>query len=190
MLYRLLNIGFIVILSCFELIAQQEMKYPTGENPPEWAILMYSADPDPGSITKAYDLYYKDHDFVKNQHTQYYKRWLRSFSRQEKYDINNNKLLKDYIDHSLQLREARSPTSQWQSMGPWDFDRLAESRSYAPGAAHVYTVKRCVNNASIMYAGTATAGVWKSTDAGQNWSLVTKDLMVNHVFALEIDHSH
>ena len=27
--------------------------------------------------------------------------------------------------------------NQWQCIGPWDFDKDAASRSYAPGAAHM-----------------------------------------------------
>jgi hypothetical protein len=33
-------------------------------------------------------------------------------------------------------------------------------------------------NTNLLYAGTANAGVWKSTDKGLNWTDVTKNLMV------------
>ena len=62
------------------------------------------------------------------------------------------------------LSEGKSPTSAWTCIGPYDFDIDAASRSYAPGAAHVYTVEQSVSNTSVMYAGTATAGLWKSID--------------------------
>ena len=101
---------------------------------------MYVSEPDPAMVIKAYENYYRINEFQKNEHTQYYKRWLRSFSRSENYDVNDKKL-KNYIENAIELRKSKSPTSQWQSIGPWDFDRQAESRSYAPGAAHVYTVK-------------------------------------------------
>ncbi|MGY8989071.1 MAG: WD40/YVTN/BNR-like repeat-containing protein, partial [Flavobacteriales bacterium] len=71
--------------------------------------------------------------------------------------------------------------------GPWDFDQHAASRSYAPGAAHVYTVEQSVSNSNVLYAGTATAGAWKTTDKGINWSLITNDLELNGVYAIEID---
>ena len=44
---------------------------------PDWVRLMYSADPDPGAVQAAYDAHYATHPFVKNTHTQYFKRWKR-----------------------------------------------------------------------------------------------------------------
>ena len=184
---NLLSIFFFIVLS-IGLNAQNEMKYSTDELTPLWVQLMYVSESDPAMVIKAYENYYRINEFQKNEHTQYYKRWLRSFSRSENYDVNDKKL-KNYIENAIELRKSKSPTSQWQSIGPWDFDRQAESRSYAPGAAHVYTIKRCSSDTSVMYAGTATAGIWKSIDGGQNWMLMTKDLMINHVFAIEVDHT-
>ena len=77
--------------------------------------------------------------------------------------------------------------NQWQCIGPWDFDKDAASRSYAPGAAHIYTIEQSANNSDVLYAGTATAGAWKTLDKGQNWHLITKNLQISRVYALEID---
>ena len=38
-----------------------------------------------------------------------------------------------------QLLKTSKSSNQWECVGPWDFDKDAASRSYAPGAAHVYT---------------------------------------------------
>ena len=38
---------------------------------------MYTADADPGAVQAAYDAYYATHPFVKNTHTQFFKRWKR-----------------------------------------------------------------------------------------------------------------
>ena len=32
-------------------------------------------------------------------------------------------------------------------------------------------------NPNILYAGAATAGAWKTTDKGNNWNLITKELL-------------
>lgn len=39
---------------------------------------MYADQPDPGAVIAGYEAYYRTHEFVKNQHTQYYKHWLRN----------------------------------------------------------------------------------------------------------------
>ena len=186
MLIKYITTLFILILFKLSLFSQIEIKYKYNENDPNWVQIMYSENPDPGELIKSYNSYYNKIEFKKNQHTQYYKRWLRSFSRLEV----NNRSSESYVNRSINYKNLRDTNSTWQSIGPWDFDKDAESSSYAPGAAHVYTVKSCLSETSTMFAGTATAGVWKSIDAGQNWILTTKDLMINEVFALEIDHSN
>ncbi len=167
--------------------AQHEQQYQAKSTSPDWVKMMYSENADPGEVVEAYKEYYRTHELVKNQHTQYYKRWIRSFSRPTGYASSAKN--RNYIEKSLELRQTKAPNSQWNCIGPFDFDIDAASRSYAPGSAHVYTVERSESNTQIMYAGTATAGLWKSTDGGQNWDLVTQDYLVNGIFAIEIDHS-
>ena len=167
-----LSFIFLFLLSV-NIYSQTEMKYnDKSENLPNWAELMYSENPDEGEVIKLYREYYKTNEFVKNKHTQYYKRWIRNISR--------------YTNNKVGISSSES-SNQWQCVGPWDFDQHAASRSYAPGAAHVYTVEQSVNNSNVLYAGTATAGAWKTTDKGMNWSLITKNLELNGVYAIEVD---
>jgi len=160
----------------FSVVAQVEMKYnANSENLPEWVQLMYAENPDEGEVINAYTDYYKKNELVKDKHTQYYKRWLRNISR--------------FSNAKPTLQTSKS-SNQWECVGPWDFDKDAASRSYAPGAAHVYTVEQSVSNPNILYAGSATAGAWKTTDKGDNWNLITQDLSLNGVYAIEIDFTN
>ena len=122
-----------------------------------------------------YTDFYKKNELVKNKHTQYYKRWLRGISR-----FSNAKPI---------LKTSKS-SNQWECVGPWDFDKDAASRSYAPGAAHVYTIEQAASNPNVLYAGSATAGAWKTIDKGDNWNLITQDLFLNGVYAIEIDFTN
>ena len=160
----------------FSLSAQVEMKYNAhAENLPTWVQLMYADNPDEGEVINAYTDYYKKNELVKNKHTQYYKRWLRGISR--------------FSNAKPTLKTSKS-SNQWECVGPWDFDKDAASRSYAPGAAHVYTVEQSVSNPNVLYAGSATAGAWKTIDKGDNWNLITQDLSLNGVYAIEIDFTN
>ena len=157
----------------FSAFSQVEMQYNyNSNNLPKWVQLMYSNDVDEGVVIEAYTNFYKSNKFVKNKHTQYYKRWLRSLSRTTTPNLNYKK---------------SQSSNQWQCIGPWDFDKEAASRSYAPGAAHVYTIEQSISSPNVLYAGTATAGAWKSIDKGDNWNLITEELALNGVYALEID---
>ena len=89
---------------------------------------MYSDNADPGVVSKAYQNYYYNNKFIKNSDTQYYKRWLRSFSRDDARFKNSSErnaeldvLEQAYIQKSLTIKNLESPTSQWQTIGPIDF---------------------------------------------------------------------
>ncbi len=175
------------------LYSQLEKKYsPLSEDIPSWAKLMYTDDADIGEIIKAYESYYKTNKFVKTGHTQYYKRLLRSIKRDiNGYTTGTNDWRKAQIlnEEYLQKLQSRSPTSPWTCIGPFDFDKGSVDRSYAAGAAHIYTVEQSISNTDILYAGSATSGLWKSTDKGLNWTLMTQDMLINGIVALEIDYT-
>lgn len=182
--------------------AQVEEKYgsPNDVSLPNWVRLMYEESPDIGVVLDAFNAYYKDYPFVKNQHTQYLKRWLWRIQRYEyqfedpTLDKESHKRLKEletnYLQKSKDLTLSHSSAANWYCVGPFDWDHDAASRSYAPGAAHVYTVEHCESNPDVIYAGTATAGIWKSTDRGLNWISLSDDLLVGTVYAIEVDHTN
>ena len=159
--------------------AQVEYKYDANyEQLPNWVQEMYLKNPDPGKVEFLYKDYYKENEFIKNKHTQYYKRWKRSLSREIKIPQNTK-----HNDKKL------SSLPAWQCVGPFDFDRNAASTSYAAGAAHLYTVEQSISNPNIIYSGSATAGLWKSEDKGLHWTaLFDTELMINEVYSLEISY--
>lgn len=191
-----LILGFVIGLVLPVNAQHAEMKYNSKSNEiPSWVKLMYEEDADPGEVAKAYKAYYQEREFVKNGHTQYYKRWLRSMLRDINGANSGKRTSKEirleeqaYISKSKELKAKRQNTGSWECLGPIDFDKEAEGRSYASGAAHVYTVEQSVSNPDILYAGTATTGLWKSIDHGENWILCTRDLLVNGIRSIEIDH--
>jgi len=173
-----------IFFFCYSFVySQVEYKYDS-DNPslPQWVQEMYSNNPDPGKIELLYQNYYKQNVFIKNKHTQYYKRWKRSLSREIITSKDNKHNIK-------KLNTSGFP--EWQCVGPFDFDRNAASTSYAAGAAHLYTVEQSINNTNVLYSGGATCGLWKSEDKGLHWNpLFETELMINEVYSLEIDFSN
>ncbi len=175
--------GFLMLLCSIIGFSQLESKYTFQDaDTPDWVQLMYADDADPGAVINAYEKYYRNNEFVKNSHTQYYKRWLRSIARELDVRPETDKA---YLKKSKELRMQRS-SAQWESIGPYDWDHEAAGLSYAPGNAHVYTVEMAPSNNDVMYAGTATCGLWKSTDHGVTWNSLTDDLLFNGLTAIEI----
>lgn len=173
---------FLFLLFCVTCVIGQNLN-PT-QTLPEWVIELNKPDPDPEKVISLYEAYYKENVFVKNYYTQQYKRWLRNFARDINRTPDENRYYLREIKESNRLRNA-----QWNCIGPYDWDHNAAGRSYAPGSAHVYTVEQSVSQPDILYAGTATTGLWKSIDRGHNWEPLTYDLLVSEVYAIEIDHT-
>ena len=181
------TIIFFLFLCQFSF-GQLEADYSSQGNTslPEWIQLMYAKDADPGKVKSLYDQYYLVHTFVKNEHTQYFKRWLKSYSRIYPTD---KKSLENYNRRRTASKNKLIRTNNWVSLGPYDWDHDAAGRSYAAGAAHVYTIEQSISNPNTLYAGTATSGIWKSVNHGDNWDLVTSNLLVNSCTAISIDYT-
>lgn len=165
------------------------------EDLPHWVQLMYESDMNLDQVLAAFDDYYQNNAFVKNEHTQYLKRLLReretyAFQLQDPSLTEEQQLAakaaERYFLQSWQDQQS-GRSGSWTEVGPYDWDHDAGGRSYAPGAAHVYTIEQCGSDPDVMYAGTATAGMWHSTDRGSTWTSITADLVTNQVYAIEID---
>jgi photosystem II stability/assembly factor-like uncharacterized protein len=168
-------------------------------NLPSWAKEMYKPNPNLFLVKSLYENYYKTNPFLKNEHTQYYKRWVHAiqnmvdengmvqYPNRQQTDITNN----TYLNQVNTARQSSfGPGSTWQCIGPFDFDKDANGRSHAPGSAHVYTVEKSVSNPNFLVAGTATAGVYKTSDKGLNWVAITQDLLIGECVAVEIQYNN
>lgn len=188
----LVHASFTLILFCFFInihpsFSQFQLRIENSDSSrPEWVNEMYKKDADPGKVKFLYDQYYREHEFVKNGDTQYFKRWIRSIVRQNDRTEEENRT---YLQKIKKLNTSRT-NGDWECIGPIDWDHNAAGRSYAPGSAHVYTVEQSVSNPDVLYAGTATAGLWKSVDHGLTWFLLTKNMLQSTVYAIEPDHSN
>lgn len=157
---------------------------------PEWVRMMYNEHPDLLRLTGAYEAYYRAHPFRQNSDTKKFKRLLYDAVHDpEPSDPEGREdyrhALPDYVHASHELLAERSVN--WTCIGPFDYDNTAASKSYAQGAAHVYTVEQSTANPNLIWAGTATAGVWRSLDKGLTWTNMTKDQMGKLCKAVEPD---
>lgn len=157
--------------------------YATSPDDPAWVLMMYEAvaagdrsDETLAAVRGAFADHFAMTPFSKNRHTQFFKRWVRQ----------------------VDLAQTGRPSSaaggarlagEWSELGPWHYDPevAMHFQVQSPGACHVYTVEQAPSNHQVVWAGTATAGAWKSEDHGATWTLMTRDLPVGSVYALAID---
>ena len=181
---------YFLLFLCFAFAlnnnAQEEIKYGTSPNSPEWVVYMYQDNPNLFVLRDLFQTYYESNEFIKNQHTQYFKRLLKNYwlnTDEEGFIIIDPKRAK------INITTHKNPNSIWEEVGPWDYDheQAMNFQVQSPGSSHIYTVEQSTINPDLVYAGSATAGLWKSTDKGLNWVSATRFLDVNGVYSIALD---
>jgi photosystem II stability/assembly factor-like uncharacterized protein len=155
---------------------------------PQWAQLMYSENPNVYQVSQAYQDYYRTHTFEKNYHTQYYKRWM----RQNQYLIDELGFINTPTQVQLQNEDAlyfkkqnTLKTSNWSIVGP--ITTYQEGLAQGSGQTNVYSFDQCAAQTNVCYCGTEPGEVYKSTNGGLNWTLMSKTIdFGSGVTALEV----
>ncbi|MFK7906377.1 MAG: WD40/YVTN/BNR-like repeat-containing protein, partial [Chitinophagales bacterium] len=150
---------------------------------PNWATWMYSENPNVDEVIKAYETYYKTHDFQKNIHTQNYKFWLKNIGEYLTDDgfIQSEKPEREkwvaQLKEKRQLEALQKKDDIWTAIGP--FETYAEDSELGvipiSEQVNVYCLDQCVSNPNVLYAGTEGQGIWKTIDKGLNWTFVSKN---------------
>ncbi len=155
---------------------------------PQWAQLMYSENPNVYQVSQAYQDYYRTHTFEKNYHTQYYKRWM----RQNQYFTDELGFINTPNQEQLQNEDAlyfkkqnTLKTSNWSIVGP--ITTYQEGLAQGSGQTNIYSFDQCAAQTNVCYCGTEPGEVYKSTNGGLNWTLISKTIdFGSGVTALEV----
>ncbi len=153
---------------------------------PLWAKMLYQYPVNYYELTQAFKSYSLQHPEEKSPEIRYYKIWQRAV---EPYVLNDGSIklpnLEAYYKNLLesQLKNAgpthRSTTSNsdWTFLGPKETFWLNESGNPNPPDAcpwqvNVYSFDVAVSNNDVVYCGTETGFLNKTTNKGENWQLV------------------
>lgn len=143
---------------------------------PLWAKTMYAENPSIFEVDQLYKEYYRNNPFEKSFHTQYYKRWRRKYlpytdalgfiQEPTQADLQSS-------EQAYRKKQSNTKSSNWSIVGP--ITNYQEGGSQGSGQTNVYSVDQCLNNPTILYCGTEPGEVYKSSDEGINWTLVSKN---------------
>eukprot|EP01029_Cantina_marsupialis_P006920 TRINITY_DN1763_c0_g1_i1.p1 TRINITY_DN1763_c0_g1~~TRINITY_DN1763_c0_g1_i1.p1 ORF type:complete len:1362 (+),score=115.66 TRINITY_DN1763_c0_g1_i1:13206-17291(+) len=200
-------LSIVIICSCVSLRAQNSSSFfksvpRLDESTPEWARKMYSEDPNVLEVDYLYYQYYQNYSFQKNIHTQNYKYWKRQI--QEYISSNgyiriSSRSKEDEVRQKLiqkrQLCKLKSGTgikANWVCLGPTEtYNDNGEGNFPVSWQANVYSIDQSVSNPNILYVGTESGGVFKTSDKGLNWTLASKnEIFCNGVSDIKIAPSN
>lgn len=121
-----------------------------------------------------------------------YKRWeynaLRNMSengmlKTSDFYFNELERYNNYVNENSDFLQ-RTTTGNWEELGPTNWNRTS---GWNPGVGRITSIAIDKTNTNHIIVGANTGGVWKSIDAGQNWTVLTDNLSNLNVFALTID---
>ncbi|MFK7970729.1 MAG: LamG-like jellyroll fold domain-containing protein [Bacteroidia bacterium] len=159
------------------------------EQTPDWAVLMYSENPNVWEVDRLFKRYYQNHPFSKTTHTQNYKYWRanveewvndKGFIQRPsiEQERRNEKILKQRQALRADLAKIAGTSASWVNMGPNETFQAGTKKSIS-WHKNVYAIDQSLSHPDVLICGLEAGGVYKSSDHGLNWSLITK----NEVFA-------
>lgn len=75
-------------------------------------------------------------------------------------------------------------SNPWENLGPTYFNATS---GWNPGVGRITSIAIDKNNSNIMIVGGMSGGVWKTTDNGSNWTVLTDNMPSLKVYSLTID---
>ncbi|HPI08597.1 MAG TPA: hypothetical protein PLM41_19515, partial [Saprospiraceae bacterium] len=163
---------------------------------PTWMQMMQEENPNVFDIQKAYADYFKTHPYEKNTYTKYYKRWMHWARTYVQGDgqlhlptVAEQQQQEQQLKATRALAEERSGNSVgWTFLGPkrtYDTDGVTE----VTWQTNIYSIDISLSDPNVLYAGGESGGIWKTTDKGLNWTLLSVNILHNAFGAVKIHPS-
>ena len=145
-------------------------------------------------IKAAFDKYWKDKNYkAKGSGYKPFMRWENHW--RNKVDNSGHLLTPEQMwnawNQKNQDRVNRNSTlsaiSNWEPLGPFNH---INTGSWSSGQGRVNVIVVDPNNANTLYLGAPAGGIWKSTDAGLNWTPLSDYLPQIGVSGIAVDYTN
>ncbi len=179
---------FTVLILLFSLVATAQL----GTNAPWMNTIVTSKSTGEltyDQIKEAGEQYWSTHDqTTKGSGYKPFLRWLERSKPYIKADgtIQSAAEVATALENFNLSKSATNTIKQglWNPVGPFTYENTA---SWSPGQGRINTIAVDPNQPDTYYVGAPSGGLWKSTNAGLNWTPLTDFLAQIGVSAIAID---
>ncbi len=153
-----------------------------------WVDLLLDENAPVPQVKAAFDAHWAGRPYSRSKGWKQFQRWY-WFNEQRTWPHGERMRPDVLLQATEEMRSMRNQRSGardeavWEPLGPTTWT----STSYNPGNGRVNCVFADPSNNSTLYAGTPSAGVWRSTDGGNTWSTLFTDLPSMGVSGVAID---
>jgi photosystem II stability/assembly factor-like uncharacterized protein len=158
---------------------------------PYWTDMMKDLSINFYDVQEAFEIYFKDRGKGKGSGWKQFKRWeyfteQRVFPTGEriKHDQVWNEMMQFNKDYPQRSNDSKNT---WTSLGP--NTSLNVTGHWNPGIGRINVIALDPNDSDIIYIGSPSGGLWKTTDEGANWTVLTDHLPVLGVSAIAVDYT-
>ncbi len=144
-------------------------------------------------IVDAFNSYWETRDpDVKGSGYKPFKRWeyyWRNFVKEDGTLPTQQELWDTWLDKKQKInsRSVLLDNSNWLPLGPFTH---INTGSWSSGQGRVNSIIVDPNDPTIFYSGAPAGGIWKSTDSGSTWTVLTDDLPQIGVSGIAIDYAN
>lgn len=100
------------------------------------------------------------------------------------------KIFDNEIDRILSLKNRRNPSIEWNSKGPAGVLGTGSYSNWGVVSGRIRALAVHPTDPSTVYIGAASGGLWKTTDGGNTWMDIGKNLGSLNYGAIAIDHEN
>jgi PKD repeat protein/photosystem II stability/assembly factor-like uncharacterized protein len=190
-IHRFFLITLISTIVTISLNAQTAVvNAPDTANYPYWIRMMADHNENFYHVQKAFNTYIANRDLTKIKGWKPYKRWEYKMLEGRIYPDGSRRpedhVVKAYEDYLSTHPGARSQAGNWVNLGPFN---VPEGRGYK-GLGRLNALAFDPVDPDIIWVGSPSGGLWKTTTNGNNWTCSTQNLPSLGVSAILIDYAN
>lgn len=180
---------FFTLLVAFTFSSAQSNQTDTSEYP-YWIEMMQDPKANFFETQKAFEMYWDGRERDKGDGWKPFKRW--EWFMEQRVDIDGNKPAPDHVLNeynkyfsNTQKSWSLEDKNHWKEIGPINLP--TNGTSQPNGLGRVNCLGFHPSNQNIIYAGAASGGLWRTTNHGQTWDVLTDTLPTLGVSAVVVD---
>lgn len=148
-----------------------------------WVDQLYTPGHDFQSVKDQFYADWQGQDYVKGHGWKQFHRWEAFWENRLMPDGSFPDFKQAYHEYQTYSNNKSGGAGNWSPIGPFNY---TNTQSWSPGLGRVNFVAEDPNNSNIIYVGAPAGGIWKSTDAGNNWTPLGDELSVIGISAIAI----